>query len=179
MNVMARASRVFGSTVPALPFGNSQTVEVGEIKLQYIDLEAWGPEDSRDRSYKSRVEGYMRPLYNQIIDPDDPTKLIQSPQNIQNGQLTIVSEFGPVSIEDITHGDIHIKVNGESKITPKPAIGQARWTPYGYNFVSRPWQRCLLPPAALPPAAPPPAVLLRCTLHTPSCLPDDLPPCTG
>eukprot|EP01052_Picozoa_sp_SAG31_P005829 SAG31_NODE_262_length_18842_cov_22.033346_12_plen_1436_part_00 len=112
ISVMARASRVYGSTIPVLPFGNDRTIETGDLLLQYIDLERWREDDVRDRSYRSRIEGYMRPLYDQIPAGD---RLIQSPENVKIGDLRVVSELGQIDIEHIVHGNIDIDVNGRSK----------------------------------------------------------------
>lgn len=112
MTVMARASRVFGSTIPVLPFGNSRTVESGDVLLQYIDLERWREFDRRDRSYQSRVEGYSRPLYDRIPAGN---RFVHSPENVMIGDLRVVSEFSKIDIENIVHGNIDIDVNGNSE----------------------------------------------------------------
>lgn len=107
LSVAARADVVYGNLLP------SRSVEVGEVKLENLDLELWDPanlysEYSRagqlNKGFKSRETGDTRLVYN---GADAGASAL--------GHLRVQSDLAPVTVDNAVHGNITVVMSGDRR----------------------------------------------------------------
>lgn len=107
LSIIARADVVYGHLMP------SRSVEVGEVKLEHLDLELWDATDLHQeysttgqlsKGFRSRETGDTRRVYDGI---DAGAGAL--------GLLSVQSDLAPVNVDDAVHGNITILMSANRR----------------------------------------------------------------
>ena len=114
LTVVAQADTIYGNLLP------TRSTAVGEVILDYIDLEKWQRADldreyeetgTADCSYKSRKTGYMGDVY--AGDDAGASAL---------GHLQVFSELAPITLDRVVHGNISFTMSVEDREVLSPTV---------------------------------------------------------